>query len=148
MSAVSAVQQAGISKGAVRGAAAGVAGGVVFGIMMGAMGMLPMVAMLVGSQSAVVGAVVHLVISAVIGAIYGTVVVLGRFQLTTAFALISGAVNGIVWWVLGALILMPLGLGMTEMVFKVGEAQWMSLLGHLIFGVITGLVLLALNRRG
>jgi hypothetical protein len=33
------------------------------------------------------------------------------------------------------------------MVLQIGEAQWMSLLGHLIFGVITGLVFLPLSKR-
>jgi uncharacterized membrane protein YagU involved in acid resistance len=30
---------------------------------------------------------------------------------------------------------MPLGLGMSEMVFKVEDMQWMSLVGHIIFGI-------------
>ena len=44
-------------------------------------------------------------------------------------ALIGGMVNGVIWWVLGALILMPLGLGMTQMVFVIEQTQWLSLMG-------------------
>jgi hypothetical protein len=33
--------------------------------------------------------------------------------------------------------LMPLMLGMPEMVFQIGEMQWMSLIGHLVFGLAT-----------
>jgi uncharacterized membrane protein YagU involved in acid resistance len=94
------------------------------------MGMLPMVGMLIRVENAVVGFIVHMVISAFIGAVYG--IVAGRFVFSAINALIGGVINGVVWWVLGALILMPLLLGMTQMVFAIGQAQWMSLLGHLI----------------
>ncbi|HSM56965.1 MAG TPA: hypothetical protein VK879_12510 [Candidatus Sulfomarinibacteraceae bacterium] len=129
----------------VQGAIAGVVGGVVFGVMMAMMGMLPMVGMLVRVESAVVGFIVHLVISAFIGAVYGLVI--SRFANTLSVALAGGVINGIVWWVLGALLLMPLMLGMSEMVFVVEQTQWMSLLGHLLYGVITALVFLALRRN-
>lgn len=128
----------------VQGAIAGVAGGVVFGVMMAMMGMLPMVGMLIRVESAIVGFIVHLVISAFIGAVYGLVI--SRFANTLSVAIAGGVVNGIVWWVLGALLLMPLMLGMSQMVFVVEQAQWMSLLGHLLYGVITALVFLALRR--
>ena len=53
------------------------------------------------------------------------------------------------WWllVLGALVLMPLGLGMTQMVLVIGADQWLSLLGHLIYGVVTAVVFVPLSRR-
>lgn len=49
------------------GIVGGLAGGVVSGMMMQMMGMIPMVAMLVGSESVVVGWIVHLIIAAFIG---------------------------------------------------------------------------------
>ncbi len=130
----------------VRGALAGLAGGVVFGVMMGMTGLLPLVGMLVGLQNATVGFVVHMVISAIIGAIYGGIVV--RFPQTVGTAVVAGAVNGVAWWVLGALILMPLLLGMSEMILVVGQMQLMSLVGHLVYGVVTGLAFLWLVQRG
>ena len=133
------------SKMAIAGAIAGLVGGVFFGILMGTMGMLPMVGMLVRQENALVGFVVHMVISAFIGAVYGLVA--GRFALTWTNAVIGGIVNGVVWWLLGALTLMPLFLGMTQMVFVIGQAQWMSLVGHLIYGVITALVFIPLRKR-
>lgn len=129
----------------IEGAIAGLIGGVVFGIMMAMMDMLPMVGMLIGVESAVVGFIVHLAISAFIGAVYGLVA--GRFANTATVAFVGGVVNGVVWWVLGALVMMPLFLGMGEMVFVVEQTQWMSLLGHLIYGLITAFVFLALRRR-
>lgn len=148
MSAVITVQQSGLSKGIIRGVVAGLGGGVVFGMMMAMMGMLPMIAGLVGSQSPVVGGVVHMAISAAIGAFYGAVLSVGRFHLNTGFAILSGMVNGVIWWVLGALILMPIGLGMARMVLQIGATQWLSLMGHLIYGIVTGLLYFWIVRRG
>jgi len=136
---------ASVTKLARTGAIAGLAGGLVFGMMMGMMGMLPMVGMLVRVENAVVGFIVHMAISAFIGAVYG--VVAGRFPLNALNALIGGAINGVVWWVLGALILMPLLLGMTQMVFVIGQAQWLSLMGHIIYGLVTSFVFIPLAKR-
>jgi uncharacterized membrane protein YagU involved in acid resistance len=145
-STIDATQSSSSSKLATAGAIAGLVGGLVFGIMMGMMNMLPMVGMLVRQENAMVGFVVHMAISAILGAIYG--IVIGRFPNNATTALIGGIVNGVVWWILGALVLMPLFLGMTQMVFVIGQAQWMSLLGHLIFGLVTAFVFIPLTKRG
>ena len=129
----------------VAGAIAGLGGGVVFGMLMAMMGTLPMVAMLVKSQSAIVGFIVHMVISAGIGGLYGLIA--SRLPKTTGTAIVAGAVNGVIWWVLGALILMPIMLGMAQMVFQIGQTQWFSLMGHVIYGVVTGLLFIPLNKR-
>jgi uncharacterized membrane protein YagU involved in acid resistance len=128
-----------------KGVLAGLAGGLVFGAMMAMQGVLPMVGMLVRVESALVGFIVHMLISAFAGAIFG--VLAARLPAGWGPALGAGAVYGVIWWVVGALILMPLMLGMSEMVFQVGEMQWMSLLGHLVFGLITAAVFVLLVRR-
>jgi uncharacterized membrane protein YagU involved in acid resistance len=147
MSTATLDQKASLSptKLATSGAIAGLAGGAVFAMMMAMMGMLPMVGMLVRQENAVIGFIVHMVISAVIGATYGLVA--GRFANNATTAIIGGIVNGVVWWVLGALILMPLLLGMTQMVFAIGQAQWMSLLGHIVYGLVTAFVFIPLVKR-
>jgi hypothetical protein len=139
------VKSVSLTKSAISGALAGLVGGVVFGMMMGMMGMLPMVAGLVRSDNAIVGFIVHMMISAFIGAVYG--VAAARLPAGWVPALVGGMVNGVVWWVLGALILMPLALGMTNMVFAIGQTQWLSLMGHLIYGIVTALVLVPLSKR-
>ena len=73
-----------------------------------------------------------------IGVTFG--VIASRLPSGLPLRTIGGGVSGSVWWVLGALILMPLMLGMNEMVFVIGEMQISSLIGHLIFGVIMGVV--------
>ena len=144
MSATTLTTSAHQVKAAQIGALAGIGGGLVFGAMMAMNGMLPMVGMLVKQENAVVGFIVHLIISAFIGAVYGMVAT--RLPATWLAAIVGGAVNGVVWWVLGALILMPLLLGMVPMILVVGAMQWMSLVGHLVYGVITGAVFLLLSR--
>lgn len=129
----------------IQGVTAGLIGGSVFGVQMAVGGMLPMVAQLIGSQSPVVGFIVHLLISAVIGAVYG--VIAARLPAGWLVSMGAGIVNGIVWWVLGALVIMPLMLGMTDMVFQIGDAQWMSLVGHLIFGIVTAGFFTLIQRR-
>ena len=131
--------------GVKAGIVAGLGGGVVFGMLMAMMRMLPMVAGLVDSESPIVGFVVHMGISAFIGAVYG--VFAGRLPTSWLAVVIAGAVYGMIWWVLGALIAMPLMLGMSQMVFQIGQPQIMSLMGHVIYGVITALLFVPLSKR-
>lgn len=141
----------GLGPRVVNGAIAGVAGGVVFGMLMAMMGMLPMVGMLVGAENAAVGFVVHLVNSAVIGAVFG--VLAWGIADRVGPVLGAGMACGVLWWVLGALVIMPLWLSVTadpmmkDMVFVIEQDQWFSLMGHVIFGMIAGGVLHGLRRR-
>lgn len=126
---------------ALYGAAAGIGGGIVFGVLMAMMGMLTQVAMLVGSTSPGVGVAVHLILSAGIG---------GLFALLIPFARVwpllgAGVVYGAIWWVLGPLLLMPAWLGMPIMQLSPTAVQ--SLMGHLIFGIVTALLLFWLRAR-
>jgi hypothetical protein len=127
------------------GVIGGLIGGVVFGMMMQLMDMMGLVAMLVGSESPVVGWLVHLVISAFIGATFA--VLLGRGATRPATSALVGAGYGIVWWIIGALLLMPAKLGMNDMIFHVGTTQWQSLMGHVIYGLLTGLTVALLAPR-
>ena len=144
------------------GAVAGVMAGVVFGIMMqmmsaptpdgGQMPMMAMVAMVVGSSSVAVGWIYHLFNSAVIGAIFGWMV--GNRATTVGRGLGWGALYGIVWWVIGAQILMPLALKMPPFASVMMPAMRMvavgSLIGHIVYGSIVGALLpvLAVQRAG
>lgn len=127
------------------GAVAGLGGGAVFGMLMAMMGTLPMVAMLAGSESATIGFLLHMIISAAFGAVYGFVA--ARLPRTAGAAVVAGTANGMVWWVLDALILMPLMLGMPQMVFQIEQTQWFSLMGHVIYGVVTALLFIPLSKR-
>lgn len=128
---------------AVYGVIGGLAGGIVFGLLMQMMGMIGMVAQLVGSSSPAVGWVVHLAISAFIGASFA--VLLGAFSKTLAPAALAGMAYGVVWWILGALLIMPAQLGMP--VLQLNATAWQSLMGHLLFGLVLGVVYSLLVRR-
>jgi hypothetical protein len=118
------------------GVVGGLIGGIAFGILMQTIDMMPMVAMLVGSKSLPVGWLVHLAISAFIGASFA--ILFGKIATSTGRATLLGMGYGVVWWVLGALLLMPAKLGMTDMIFHVGKTQWQSLMGHVIYGLLLG----------
>jgi uncharacterized membrane protein YagU involved in acid resistance len=130
----------------VAGIIGGVVGGLAFGALMAMMGMLPMVASIVGSKSAVVGFVYHMFNSVVIGALFGLMV--GSFSRTYAKGALIGLFYGVVWWVLGPMILMPLllGMGPEGIASQFGAAfsapMLTSLVGHLLYGLLTGLVYL------
>jgi hypothetical protein len=128
----------------VAGALAGLLGGIAFGLMMQMM-MPPMMGM-IGSLFGVpsLGWGVHLVFSAIIGAIFGLAV--GARAQTWATALAFGAGYGIVWWILGPLVVMPTWLGMGPQVAQaLTGPNLMSLVGHLVFGLVTGLTYRALR---
>lgn len=133
-----------ISRRVVAGAAGGLVGGMVFGMMMQMMDMIPMVAMMVGSESIIVGWGLHLAISVALGIGFGLVSVRGLDSWGPGIGM--GVVYGVVWWVLGALLLMPVKLGMP--VFVINTMAWQSLMGHIIFGAILGAVAVAVIRRG
>jgi uncharacterized membrane protein YagU involved in acid resistance len=126
------------------GVVGGLVGGVLFGVMMQMMGMLGMVAGLVGQDGAAVGWVVHLVISVLFG--LGYAVTIGPRSTSWGRALGLGAVYGVIWWVLGALIVMPAILGMP--VLQVGTPQVQSLVGHIVYGLALGGVLHAMVQPG
>jgi hypothetical protein len=121
----------------VAGALAGIAGGLVFGALMVAMmpPMMGMIGSLLGVPS--LGWGVHLLFSAIIGAVFGAVV--GDRAAGWAPAIALGAAYGVVWWILGPLLIMPIWLGMGPMVSHAFDgSNIVSLMGHLVYGVATG----------
>lgn len=141
----------------VAGAVAGIIGGIVFGLLMqmmsaptpdgGTMPMMKMVAMVVQSESLLVGWLYHLFNSAVIGALFG--LTLGGRATTNLSGAGWGAAWGVVWWVLGGLILMPIFLGMPAFASlrmpPMRPVAMGSLIGHLIYGIITGIAYVRLH---
>lgn len=126
------------------GVLGGIAGGLIFGMLMAMMGMLPMIASLVGSSSAVVGFLIHIMIS--IGLGLGLTVMFGNTLLTSyPRGLLFGIGYVVIWWVLGPLLVMPVMLGMASFTF--GATILPSLMGHMIYGAILGIVAVAVIAR-
>jgi uncharacterized membrane protein YagU involved in acid resistance len=115
------------------------AGGLIFGIMMAMMGMLTMIANMVGSHSAIVGLMVHLMISLIFGVV---------FSLFTAMMkgnrILHGILFGVVLWFL-SFIMMPLMHGMAPFTFT--SSSMMSLVGHMVYGLVTGWVYKVLEKK-
>lgn len=131
-----------------RGVYGGLAGGLVFGAMMGMMGMLPMVGQMVGMPNALAGFVVHMANSAIIGA--GFAVVFAKVATGVRGGMLTGLLYGGAWWLLGPLTLMPLFMGMGLGVnwnATAAAAMLPSLVGHLMYGVILGVVFALSIRR-
>jgi hypothetical protein len=147
MATLSNTQNNVLAQRTIGGVVGGLVGGLGFGIIMGIGGMLPMVAGLVGASDALVGFIVHMVISAIIGGLFG--IALGSQAQNYGSGAAWGLGYGALWWVLGPLVLMPLMMGMGV---RFGAAltppMLMSLGGHLIFGLLTGLVYAWYINRG
>lgn len=133
------------------GVIGGLVGGLVFGFMMAADDMMPMIAMLVGAESVAVGWVVHFAIAIFIGATFA--VIFARLARSVLVSTGIGILYGGLWWLLGPMIIMPLWLevvgneGMADMVFVWNDTTRNSLWGHLVFGVLLGLVFGLLGPR-
>ncbi len=130
------------------GAYGGIAGGLIFGMLMGMMGMLPMIGSMIGQPTVAAGFAVHMANSVIIGV--GFAIVLGRFVSGTPSGVGFGLAYGGAWWILGPLTLMPLLMGMG---FGVNwnaaavAAMLPSLVGHLMYGGVLGLVYAWLRHR-
>ena len=125
------------------GAYGGLAGGLIFG-----MGMLPMIGSMIGQPTAAAGFVVHMANSVIIGV--GFAIVLGRFVSGISSGVGIGLAYGGVWWVLGPLTFMPLLMGMGFGVnwnAAAAAAMLPSLVGHLMYGGVLGLVYTWLRHR-
>ena len=128
---------------AVAGVLGGLAGGMVFGMLMAMMGMLTMIASMVRSNSAWAGFGIHLVISV----FYGLVLTLffSRFLGSWGKGAVTGLIYGVVLWIIGPLLIMPLMLGMPVFSFTMTVA--FSFMGHLLYGIVLALVAVWLRKR-
>ena len=95
-------------------------------------GMIEMVGAMLGS-AAFVGFILHIIISAVIGALYTGPFVenvnLGSPLMNIA---VGGLIYGIIWWIVGGNIIMPLIAGGEVLQLSLGP----SFYGHIMFGHI------------
>jgi hypothetical protein len=115
----------------------------------GATPMMAMVGAVVRSPTVLAGWLYHLVNSAVIGALFGWL--LGGRVRSYPSGLLWGLGYGLVWWVLGGLLLMPVLLGMPAfaplLMAPMVPVAIGSLVGHLLFGAITGTAYVALTGK-
>lgn len=132
----------------IRGLLAGLLGGIFLGFFMqylsypvpgeGNVPVMMLVAKIVHWDNAVAGWIWHLANSAFIGAIYGTI--LGARIHTYRTALFWGTLYGVVWFMLGAMTMMAVFLGLRPFSFMVSQANQnaalFALFGHIIYGIV------------
>ena len=129
----------------VVGGVAGIVGGWAFGRWMAQVGFFPLIAGLVDSDSAMVGMTLHFGIAVAIGASFGTL--FQRDVRGLGSSLGWGLAYGILWWFLGPLTLLPiLRGGQLDWSYQHGGELFGSLVGHVIYGLLLGLVYAALDR--
>ena len=133
------------SRALVVGGLAGVGGGWAFGKWMVQVNFYPLLASLLNSDSPNVGVTLHFIIAVTIGASFG--VLFQRDVRGYGSNMGWGMAYGILWWFLGPLTILPLWLGNPlDWSFERGTALFGSLVGHIVYGLIVGLVYATLDR--
>jgi hypothetical protein len=96
-----------------------------------------------------VGFAAHMLISIIVGAMYAV----GMSTIRSARqryrrAILPGLLYGGIWWVLGGLVMLPLLLGMLPQIAVAFTPPYLvDLAAHLVYGVVTALVLVWLAQR-
>ena len=129
-----------------RGAVAGLAGGLVFIPMIAGINGFERIATLVGGTSFGLGMAVHLFLAVVIGMGYGWL--FERESPDFVAGLGWGLLYGLIWWFLGPFTFFQTIIGRPFTWSPEAVANSLpSLLGHLLYGLSTATVFLALERR-
>lgn len=129
----------------VGGGLAGLLGGWAFGKWMEQANFFPLVAGLVNSQSRMVGVTLHFLIAVLIGVSFG--ILFQRDIRGYGSSLGWGLVYGMLWWFLGPLTLLPLWSGQPlNWSYQQGSVLFSSLVGHIVYGLIIGLIYAVIDR--
>lgn len=127
----------------VAGIAGAVIAGLVLGMMMQMMGLMTDLSDMIGMESVAVGWIIHLMMSVLFGVVYGAVLMAASVKLGANLGL--GAVYGIAIWIMGPLLIMPMMMG--DDVLAIDTDTLMMLMGHVIWGVLTGAIAVGVHRR-
>src|SRR5712692_6573965 len=134
-----------LARALVAGGLAGIVGGWAFGQWMEKAHFFPLIAGLVGSSSPGLGKTLHFVIAVIIGATFG--LLFQRDVRGYGSSLGWGLAYGIFWWFLGPLTLLPILQGVPiNWSYMHGAELFGSLVGHVVYGVLVGLIYAALDR--
>ncbi len=127
------------------GGMAGIVGGWAFGKWMAQVNFYPLIAGLVNSDSMMVGVTLHFVIAVIIGASFG--VLFQRDVRGYGSCMGWGAGYGLLWWFLGPLTILPIWQGnRLDWSYTRASALFGSLIGHVVYGLIVGLIYAVINR--
>jgi uncharacterized membrane protein YagU involved in acid resistance len=134
-----------LARALVVGGLAGIVGGWAFGKWMAQVNFFPLIAELVNSDSRMVGKSLHFVFAVIIGATFG--VLFQRDVRGYGSSMGWGVGYGILWWFLGPLTIKPLWQGMRpDWSYQHGGDLFGSLVGHIVYGLIVGVIYAALDK--
>ncbi len=124
----------------------GIGGAIAFGVMMAMMSpemletMIPSMYSLEGGPA---GWFVHISHGAVLGVVFAALLgIAGRSSVSLPVGAVGGLAYGVLVWVALAVVVMPIWLGMPEMVPNVDPG---SLIGHAIYGLLLGIIYASLK---
>ena len=134
-----------LSRAAVVGGLSGIVGGWAFGQWMAKVNHFPLIAGLVHLSSPNAGVALHFVFAFIIGASFG--LFFQRDVRGYGSSLAWGLGYGIFWWFLGPMTVMPLWQGRRlDWSYQHAQTLYGSLVGHIVYGLIVGLVYAAVDR--
>ncbi len=134
-----------ISRAVVVGGLAGIFGGWAFGKWMAKINFFPLIAGLVNSDSYMLGVTMHFIFAVIIGASFG--VLFQRDVRGYGSNMGWGMAYGMLWWFLGPLTLLPIWQGNPpDWSYESGSALFGSLIGHIVYGLVVGLIYAAVDR--
>jgi uncharacterized membrane protein YagU involved in acid resistance len=131
----------------VVGGLGGIVGGYVFGRWMEQVNFFPLIAGLVNSTSHEVGVTLHFIFAIIIGATFG--LLFQRDVRGYGSSMGWGLAYGIFWWFLGPLTILPIWQGHPlplDWSVQHGGELFGSLVGHIIYGLLLGLIYATLDR--
>ena len=138
-------QRFSLPRAIVVGGLAGMVGGWAFGKWMAQVNFFPLIAGLVNSDSTMVGMTLHFMFAVIIGASFG--VLFQRDVRGYGSSMGWGAGYGLLWWFLGPLTILPIWQGhRLDWSYQRGSALFGSLVGHIIYGLIVGLIYAAVDK--
>jgi hypothetical protein len=134
-----------LARALVVGGGAGIVGGWAFGKWMEQVNFFPLIAELVDSTSRTVGMSLHFTFAVIIGATFG--LLFQRDIRGYGSSMGWGVGYGLLWWFLGPLTILPIWLNKpVDWSAARGSQLFGSLVGHVIYGLIVGLLYAAVDR--
>jgi uncharacterized membrane protein YagU involved in acid resistance len=129
----------------VGGGFAGLFGGWAFGKWMAQVNFYPLIAGLMNSDSQMMGVTLHFVFAVIIGASFG--MLFQRDVRGYGSCMGWGTAYGLLWWFLGPLTILPIWQGRkVDWSYQHASDLFGSLVGHIVYGLIVGLVYATVDR--
>lgn len=134
-----------LTRAIIVGGLAGLIGGWAFSVWFIQNNAFIIIAGIVGSDASSVGVIIHYTIAAIIGASFG--LLFQRDVRSPGSSLCWGLAYGLFWWFLGPLTLQPVLLhARINWSYQTGNVFFGSLIGHVVYGILLGLIYSILNR--